>query len=66
MEFVSYGQIFNACGEKKKIFRKALLFRRRRLFARRAPSHYSIFPTFHHSNSNCEHSELSSINVQAI
>jgi len=30
--------------------------RRRRLFARRAPPHYSIFPTFHHSR--CERSEL--------
>jgi hypothetical protein len=30
--------------------------RRRRLFARRAPPHYSIIPTFHHSN--CERREL--------
>jgi hypothetical protein len=50
MVFASYGQIFNAFGEKKKIFRKALFPRRRRLFARRAPSHHSIFPTFHYSN----------------
>jgi len=33
-------------------------FRRRRISARRAPTHYSNIPTFHHSN--CERSELSS------
>ena len=32
--------------------------RRRRISARRAPTHYSNIPTFHHSN--CERSELSS------
>jgi hypothetical protein len=37
MEIASFGQVFNAFGEKKKIIRKALFPRRRRLFARRAP-----------------------------
>jgi hypothetical protein len=39
MEFASFGQVFNAFGEKKKIFRKAGFIRRRRLIkiARRAP-----------------------------
>jgi hypothetical protein len=41
----SYGQFFYACGEKKKNFRKALLFRRRRLFARRAPLPFIILTT---------------------
>jgi hypothetical protein len=31
MEFVSYGQVSNAFGEKKKIYCKALFTRRRRL-----------------------------------
>jgi hypothetical protein len=45
MEFTSYGQIFNAFGEKKKIFRKSLFSRRRRLIktARRAPLLFIIF-----------------------
>ena len=34
--------------------------RRRRLSARRAPSHHSIFPTFHHSS--CERSEPKFLN----
>ena len=34
--------------------------RRRRLFARRAPPHHSIFPTFHHSNQLRSAAELSS------
>jgi hypothetical protein len=39
MEFESYGQIFNAFGEKKKIFHEALISHHRRLtkIARRAP-----------------------------
>jgi len=39
MEFVSYGQFFNAFGEKIKIFGQGVSFRRRRLtqIARRAP-----------------------------
>jgi len=39
MEFVSFGHVFNAFGEKKKILQKAVFPRRRRFskVARRAP-----------------------------
>jgi hypothetical protein len=39
MESVSYGQFFNAFGEKIKIFRQGVFFRRMRLIkiAQRAP-----------------------------
>jgi hypothetical protein len=50
---------FNALVFKEKA---ASCLRPGRLFARRAPSHYSIFPTFHYSS--CDRSELSSNNYK--
>jgi len=58
-EIKRWGKV-NNCSPQLPSFITSQLpsFRRRRISARRAPTHYSIIPTFHHSN--CERSELSS------